>query len=265
MWPRFETWLIPAVTVAVAGLWLVTRLSPESDARDAEAGHHGGRFVSLGHDEFHVEAVFEPTGRLSLYTLAADETVVLDVQTQMPTAYVRAAGSSQSSPVTLKSAPQAGDGPGRTSRFVAQLPSDLAGRAVDVSVPNLRIGSRRFHLAFASTDHASESDMPAKILDEQERDLYLTAGGRYTEADIEANRRLTASQKFRGFVAKHDRNPQRGDRICPITQTKANRDCTWIVAGREYAFCCPPCVDEFVRLAKESPEEIQPPERYVRD
>jgi hypothetical protein len=106
--------------------------------------------------------------------------------------------------------------------------------------------------------------MPAKVNDEEERKLYLTPGGKYTEADIKANGGVTASQKFRGFVARHDLKPKPGDRICPITLTKANPACAWVVGGKRYEFCCPPCVDEFVNAAKESPEELKEPEDYVK-
>lgn len=69
--------------------------------------------------------------------------------------------------------------------------------------------------------------------------------------------------KFAGFHASHDPNPTPGARICPITDTRANPECSWIVGGKTYLFCCPPCVDEFVRRAKDDPESIRAPETYV--
>ncbi|MEX0820434.1 MAG: permease [Pirellulaceae bacterium] len=110
----------------------------------------------------------------------------------------------------------------------------------------------------------SDEEMPDKITDEAERGLYLSPGGIYTAADIAANGGQTASQRFAGFRSSHDMNPPTGSLICPVTQTKANPQCTWIVNGKTYQFCCPPCVDEFVRMAKESPEEIKEPEDYVK-
>src|SRR5205807_486834 len=101
-----------------------------------------------------------------------------------------------------------------------------------------------------------------KVQDEAERQLYLTPGGKYTAADIEANGQRTASEKFQGFQAAHDLHPAPGERICPITLTRANQACTWIVGGQEYQFCCPPCVDEFVQLAKSKPDQIKQPEEY---
>ena len=97
-----------------------------------------------------------------------------------------------------------------------------------------------------------------------ERELYQTPGGKYTWADIEANGQPMPSQKFRGFVARHDLNPRSGELLCPVTRTKANPACQWIIGGRAYQFCCPPCIDEFVRLAKERPDEVKLPEDYVK-
>ena len=111
---------------------------------------------------------------------------------------------------------------------------------------------------------AAEAEMPDKITDSAEQELYLTPGGIYTEADIEANGRQTASQRFVGFRSSHDMNPAVGALICPITETKANPECTWIVNGKSYQFCCPPCVDEFVRRAKEDPDAVREPEDYVK-
>ncbi|NDG64303.1 MAG: YHS domain-containing protein [Planctomycetes bacterium] len=56
--------------------------------------------------------------------------------------------------------------------------------------------------------------------------------------------------------------PKNGDLTCPITMTKANPNFTWIVAGKTYAFCCPPCIDEFVLMAKTNPSAIKDPEEY---
>ena len=106
--------------------------------------------------------------------------------------------------------------------------------------------------------------MPREVVDEEERQLYLSPGGVYTVADIRANGNALPSQKYRGFKATHDYSPLPGERLCPVTQTKANSACTWFIAGHEYQFCCPPCIAEFVRLAKERPEQIQLPNAYVK-
>jgi hypothetical protein len=97
-----------------------------------------------------------------------------------------------------------------------------------------------------------------------EQALYFTPAGRYTEADIKANGDLPPSQKYRGFQAKHDFNPMPGDVLCPISRTKASQACSWVIDGQTYYFCCPPCIDELVRLAKERPGELKAPAVYIQ-
>jgi len=107
-------------------------------------------------------------------------------------------------------------------------------------------------------------DQVLNLADDESAKLFLTPGGKYTEADIAANGRLTAMRKFKGFQAKHDANPKPGDRLCPISETKANPLCAWVIGGKTYEFCCPPCVEEFVRMAKETPDDVKDPEAYVK-
>jgi len=109
------------------------------------------------------------------------------------------------------------------------------------------------------------SHPPVKVVDDGEKSLYLPPAGKYTDADIQANGNVTASQKFDGLKSNHDIKPKVGDKICPITLTKANPQFAWIVDGKSYDFCCPPCVDEFVRMAKETPDEIKEPESYRKE
>jgi hypothetical protein len=227
-----------------------------------EPGAHGGTIVPIGRDNYHAEAVFEDNGRVRLYTLGRDETKVQDVESQELVAYARPAGGGDSARFVLEPEPQAGDAPDRTSQFVGQLPDSLRGTAVQVTIPSIRINKDRFRLQLKSAvEHA---EMPDKVADEAERELYLTSAGKYTNQDIEANGGVTASEKFKGFKAAHDLNPRPGDKICPITMTKANPGVRWIVDGQAYEFCCPPCVDEFVQRAKQDPQAIQEPEAYVK-
>jgi YHS domain-containing protein len=71
-------------------------------------------------------------------------------------------------------------------------------------------------------------------------------------------------QKFKGIKSTHDMKPKAGDRICPITETKANPLFSWVIDGKSYQFCCPPCVDEFLKAAKASEAPLAPPESYVK-
>lgn len=240
-------------------------------APPADGGHghkptaHGGTLVSVG-SRYHAEAVFEKGGVLRLYTLGRNEAVVLEVEAEPLTAYVRAEGAAESESVVLAPRPQPGDKAGMTSLFVGHLPKDVAGKNVEVTIPAVRIGAERFRVAFKSAP-APDADggdhgMPAKAADAEERKLYLTPGGKYTDADIRANGGAVASAKFKGLRPDHDLKPKPGDAICPITLTKANPKFAWVIGGQTYLFCCPPCVDEFVALAKEKPDEVQEPGFY---
>lgn len=142
--------------------------------------------------------------------------------------------------------------------------------AVHALVAEIGRSERRMRVSFNSKERfrfsfeAESTVMPQTVTADAARDLYLTPKGLYTAADIEANGSTTAAEKYRGFHSAHDFGPKPGDRICPITQTKANPQCAWIVGGKKYLFCCPPCIDEFVKLAKESPEQVKDPVEYVK-
>ncbi len=246
--------------------------SSQSDANrsdDDEHGHiagaHGGAIVPIGRDSYHVEPVFDNDGKLTLYMLQADESKVLEVESQILAAFAKTDSSNSTIEFEIQPDPQADDPENKTSRFAAIIPEELrGGEVIQVTIPSIRIEGERFRLSFNSPE-ANSHGMPDKVADQAERELYLTPGGIYTQTDIEANGSRTASQKFRGFMAAHDMNPKSGDKICPITHTKANSKCDWIIGGEKYEFCCPPCVDEFVKLAKEDPEKIQSPDDYVKE
>lgn len=239
-------------------------LVPNPDEHGHKPGAHGGIMASLGRDNYHVEAVFEKEGRLRLYTLGQDESRVIDVEKQTLKGFAKEKGDGVADPFTLEPEPQTGDASGRTSQFVGTLPKDLWGKSLDVTVPNIVISGERFRLGFKSSSEQHDEGMPTKIEDEEERKLYLTSGGMYTDADIKANGNVTASVKFKGVKSAHDMNPKPGDKICPITKTKANPVFPWTVGGKTYTFCCPPCIDEFVRIAKSTPNEIKDPSEYIK-
>jgi hypothetical protein len=244
-----------------------TAAKVEADSEHGhKAGAHGGIMVSLGRDSYHVEAVVDTEGSIRLYTLGKDETRVIDIERQSLKGFVKADGDTDSKSITFDPLPQEGDAKDRTSLFVGKLPADLVGRKLDVTIPNIRIAGERFRLGFQSgqESHGESAAMPDKLADAAEKDLYLVPAGRYTAADIEANGNVTASVKFKGIKSAHDMNPKQGDRICPITETKANPNFTWVVDGKSYEFCCPPCVDEFVKTAKASTDPLPEPETYVK-
>ena len=237
--------------------------APDQTSHRHMPGEHGGIILPVGQEHHHVEALLAEGGILKLFTLGQDQSLVVAVPMQQLTAYVRTAESIEAVPIVLEPAPQPGDPPDQTSAFEGQVPLELVGSQIIVTVPSITIGQKRYRFAFL-TDDPHKPAMPRKVTDEAERTLYLTPGGKYTAADIKANGSLTASQKYRGFRSAHDMHPATGDVICPITETKANPKCTWIVNGKRYAFCCPPCIDEFVKLAKEHGEQIKEPAAYAQ-
>ncbi len=236
---------------------------------DSEHAHkpsaHGGIIVQIGSDSYHAEAVFEKKGVLRFYTLGADESKVMEVEAEPAQAFFKVEGETEQQSFLLRPEPQAGDSKGMTSLFVGNLPRETWGKRVTVTIPNFRIGKERFRIPpFSNVQDEHGNPMVRGVATREEKKLYLEPGGAYTAADIQANGNTTASEKFKGFRAEHDMHPKKGDKICPITETKANPKVTWVVGGKTYEFCCPPCVDEFVARAKENPASIKAPETYVQ-
>ena len=235
-----------------------------------KAGAHGGLIAEIGRDNYHAEAIFAKEGIVKLFTLGKDESRVLHVETQTLEAYARVEGDMEDVQVDFAPLRQKMDPAGQVALFRGKLPPEMWGKAVTLTVP-ITINGEAFRFRISSkpaeTDAHSEesSPMPTKVSDAKEKELYLTPGGKYTADDIAANGNTTASQKFKGIRATHNSKPQVGDRICPISMTKANPKFTWIIGGQAYQFCCPPCVDEFVQTAKEKPDEIARPASYVKE
>ncbi len=227
-------------------------------------GAHGGIIIPIGSDSYHAEAVIEKDGQFRLLMLGADESRIQEVDIQSVKAYVKASGDSDATPIDMNAVQQEGDADGKTSQFVGKLPEALVGQPIDVTIPNLRVAGERFRIGFTTKVEQHDDGMPAAVTGDEEQKLYFTAAGKYTEADIKANGPLPAGAKFRGFMSKHDMSPKPGDLICPVTFTKANAKIEWQVNGKKYLFCCPPCVDEFVRMAKEEPDEVKEPGEYVQ-
>ena len=241
---------------------------PTDEAHGHKPGAHGGTLISLGRDSYHAEAVFERGGTVRLYLLGKDEARIQEVEAQELTAYVTPDGSTEADKTTFRPEPQPGDAKGKTSQFVATLPKDLVGKKVNVTVNNVNVNGERFRVAFsnavaAAGDHA-EPGMPAKKGTDEEQALFLTPGGIYTAADIQANGNTVPTVKYKGIRAQHDDNPKPGEKVCPISKTKANPKFTWVIGGKSYEFCCIPCIEEFLALAKEKPGEIKDPQDYVK-
>jgi hypothetical protein len=219
------------------------------------------QLIEIGAD-YRGEIVLEKKGAIKLLTLEKDAATIKEVDAQKLDAHVKLDGTTEPIPVPFEPAPVAGDSPGKTSQFVGKIPQALWGKPLVMVLP-ITIDKKRFRANFPLPRGGHDEDvMPVKVADEEERKLYLTPGGKYTLEDIKANGKVTASQKYDVSGWGHDLRPKAGDKICPITLTKANPNCTWIIGGKTYEFCCPPCIDAFVQLAKEQPQDIKDPESY---
>lgn len=92
--------------------------------------------------------------------------------------------------------------------------------------------------------------------------LFLVPAGAYTKADIQANGNTSPYVKFAGYVPSHDTQVKSGEMVCPISETRPDPALKWTISGKEYTFCCPPCIAEFVQKAKKTPVAIKAPESY---
>lgn len=255
----------PLVAGILLCLWIATRFFPAdqiSEPKEHPPPQHGGRLIAIAGNRYHLELVVEQGELLRLYTLGADPSQVVEVDQQDLKAYVKADTQSASNAVTFKPTPQPGDRRGRTSCFTTMLPPGIRSSRLYATIPNLRINGNRYHASFAPDDQ--EIEMPLGVDQAEARDLYLVPRGKYTSADIQQNGGVTASQKYQDFQPRHDPHPKPGDPLCPVTQTKANPACTWTINGKVYEFCCPPCIDEYVRLAKEQPHQLRDPEEFFQ-
>lgn len=238
-------------------------------SKDEDHGHkpgaHGGIIISLGKDSYHAEAVFEKGRKVRLYMLGKEETRVQEVDAQELAAFVTLEGSTEAVQVTFKPEPQPGDAKGKTSLFVATLPEGMAGKKVQITINNITVGGERFRIGFGNEVLAhADTAMPVKKTTDEEAKLFLTPGGLYTAADIEANGKTIPAVKYNGVRPTHDSHPKPGQKICPISETVSNPKFTWVIGGKTYEFCCIPCIEEFVAAAKEKPEQIKDPSAYVK-
>jgi hypothetical protein len=147
------------------------------------------------------------------------------------------------------------------------VPEELRGKAL-VADLRILIGGEAYRVKFksvVSSAHAGGHGMPLAISSDKEKELFLTPGGLYTAEDIKANGGVVPSQKFTGIQFHEFDEPElkSGDKVCPVTNNRADPKCAWFVNGKQYEFCCPPCLNKFVGWAKKQPEKIKDPSAYV--
>lgn len=266
VWIGVTGLLVAGCSNSPSGAVRDTAVSPAASAEHGHSpGQHGGRIVPIGLDDYHAEPVIGRDGVLRVYLLGKDESRVIEVESQTLIAFARLEDAIEAVELELTASPQPGDAEGKTSVFRGILPGELRGKGVVVTVPSLRIHGERFRFGFTLVASAHPApEMPAAADEKEEQELYRAPGGKYTADDIRRNGTVTASQKFKGIRPIHDAHPKPGDAICPVSRTKANPKFLWYVGGKGYTFCCVPCIDEFLRDAKENPERILEPSDYTQ-
>ncbi len=240
---------------------------PADDDHDHGAGPHGGTVIEFGkwHGEFCVD---HGKKQATVYILSGN----LKRPAPLPTDTLSLSVKQPKLQVTLKATPLESDPAGQASRFVAThdafgVEQEFEGTVSGVIAGKPYLGDFK-EKADAGHDHGSkpghaEVAMPAASKgDDAARTLYLTPGGAYTAADIAANGPVLPAAKFKGIKANHNIDPAVGDKLCPVTLTKSNPAFSWVIAGKTYEVCCPPCLDELVQLAKDKPGDLKEPEAY---
>jgi hypothetical protein len=259
-------------TLTAVGLVVIIALQfvPAPHAPTEEGHHHpppphGGFVVpiGIGRAHYHTEWVIGPTGAVEVYTLGPDPFPPGVVEPQHLAVDVLSEDAAESVPVLLRPAPESGPPDGPTARFLGRLPPDLLGKRLTFRVPELIVGGERFTFTTTWQSSRPAAEHAALVAAEQER-IYRTPGGRYTEADIQSAGRRSAVEQYRAYRGHRLVPARAGEPVCPVTRMKADNTLTWTVSGRQYRFCCPGCIDEFVIAARDRPEEIKTPEAYKR-
>lgn len=230
----------------------------------AHQNARGGVVQSVGNH--HVELLREQGGKIHLFLLGEDERELRPASAAKITAYVRPDGATESLPLELSAAPQPGEPAGFASAFTGTLPPAMRSSHAVLSC-TLPLSDRVYRVHFSlepAEPHEETPAMPAALPSDVQSTLYRNPAGGYSRADIEANGLAAPQEKYRSMTPRHNPRPARGERVCPITQTKADARFSWIIGGKRYLFCCPPCIDEFVQRARTEPGAIRQPEAYVK-
>jgi hypothetical protein len=256
--------LLSVIAVLAVNLTDFGRNAPHAVdlVHDHPPGPHGGAVVAVDQsNDYHAEAAIGSDGRLRLYTFGRLVLEPAPIASDYLCASVRLHESDADYPVMLRAEPPNGDTPGTSSRFAGRVPPDARRGHARLVVWSLPAGGGRFRFEVSvPVLEQNVADFDRVIAEEAA--LYATPGGRYVADDIRANGPLVASIKFRGERPEHRHDAKVGGFLCPVSGLRANDRFNWVVGGQRYSFCCPPCIDEFVRAAKERPAELREPNFY---
>ena len=229
---------------------------------------NGGPVVEWGSDEFHAEfTVDHPTKTVIVYILDGEMkkariVVVSRISAGSKTHVVASEKPKIEIDLTHDPKKSGKDGIAFTwrARFFCQAGRSSRAQSSPCSTKTRK--RRRKRTPGKEFDYEPKKEGGDKKKTVSTEDLYRTPGGIYTAADIKANGDVPPKVKFKG-IAHREEALKVGDKMYPISKEKASSEVTWVIAGERYEFCCPPCVERFLKLAHNEPEKVKKPAEYV--
>jgi YHS domain-containing protein len=244
------------------------------DGTHSDDQPHSPNILSAG--DCHVEAQLGKDGRIELFIYGQKERQLHPISYVGPAFVLEAKAMFPGElgiPVEMTASPYSNEPAGTSSRFVGQVDRRVGLEQMALYL-TISLEGKNYLLRWfpknlmpaapapPRTAAAPDPAMPQAVPATTAKSLFLSPGGKYTAQDVAANGRTTAVQKYGSQMSMHNAHPKPGDRICPITDTVANPKFSWVVSGKKYLFCCPPCIEEFVKQAKEKPDSIKEPMAY---
>ncbi|MCI0705302.1 MAG: hypothetical protein L0241_29940, partial [Planctomycetia bacterium] len=232
-------------------------------AEHPHEGPHGGGIAQWGDDEYHLEFIVDhATKTATVYVLDDSVKKPKPIDAKELTLALK---SSPPVTMTLQAKPEESDPPGLASRF--SVTHEALGKEQQFAgTISGKVAGKPYSGDFAEKAHDGHGPASPGAPKPTDREiaLFMTPGGIYTQEDIQKNGNTVPAVKFYGISWSHEDNPKVGDKLCPVTVNKTDEKCAWWVNGKRYEFCCPPCLEKFVKMAKDSPEKVKDPDEYVK-
>lgn len=251
--------LLVAVVACVAGGVMVVRqifwTGPNDPDHPHEVGPHGGVLIAAndGEPHYHVEFVVEKNGRATLFTYGRDANEPVEVIANPFVGEIKVRSNGHSTTVVFRPHGEIGNRPFRSAWFVGRIPPAFVGKELRIIIPNLTIRETKAAFAFDfGKGQWPEGSLGAGQTFER-RVLLTSTGDRYTDRDIDANGRVTASEKYGSVQVTHKMDPNPTMASCPVSLLQADTRLAWFVAGKERHFCCVSCIIDFVDAIKVTP------------